>query len=191
MHDQPERVKFSLLKPVAICLQNCTLRADQKRAKYKPLDEKNLHKLKTKAWFSDPRLENSQNQRDLEIFNILSVFFFVFPFFILPFLAQIMKNPIKLKKEKSWGQTETRITRDRCLLTVGIIYFSSIGVLCPFFVPPIFRATFTSGHVGDEVVMMTSLISRHGFWRKLPPWWWRFQKNNVELWGYKVTLLLY
>ena len=101
-----------------------------------------------------------------------------------------MKNPILLEKEKSWGQSETPITRRKSPLIATIIKISSIGVLCTFFVRAIFRATLTSGHVGDTVLMIMRLFSRHVFSMKLSPCWYGCGKKNVEILGYKVTLFL-
>ena len=101
-----------------------------------------------------------------------------------------MKNPILLEKEKSWGQTETPITRRKSPLIATIIKISSIGVLCTFFVRAIFRATLASGHVGDTVLMIMRLFLRHVFSMKLSPCWYGCGKKNVEILGYKVTLFL-
>ena len=101
-----------------------------------------------------------------------------------------MKNPILLEKEKSRGQTETPITRRKSPLIATIIKISSIGVLCTFFVRAIFRATLASGHVGDTVLMIMRLFSRHVFSMKLSPCWYGCGKKNVEILGYKVTLFL-
>ena len=50
--------------------------------------------------------------------------------------------------------------------------------------------SFTLGHVGDIVLVVIIFFSHHGFSKRLSAWWSTFQKEKVEIQGYKVTFLL-
>ena len=143
-------------------LQQCTKRADEKGTKYKPLDQKKLKNPKTNVWSSDPCLEIFHKQQKREIFNNLFTIF-IFHHFSLPFSVIIMKNSIYFKKGKTWNGTQTQITRGTCLLTVVIINFLSIGVLCTFFVRTSLRATFVLGPMGVTISVVMIFLWNHRF----------------------------